>query len=84
VEYTSGSGASAHVTELYSFAQSDVHTVSDGLDANLTYVSMDSDDKGYNPDSKDVKVEARKQGAGWEIGFLYRDTGGIQAGSEFH
>lgn len=50
----------------------------------LTFVNMDSDTTHYNPDSKDVKIEARKQAGGYEMGFLYRDTGGVQAGMEFH
>jgi hypothetical protein len=76
-------GASAYATEIYSFAQSDMATVSDGVDVKLTFVSLDSNDKGFNPDSKDPKIEARKQAGGYEIGFLYRDTGGVQGGIEF-
>lgn len=83
LEYQDGS-KTAHVTETYSFTQADVRTIPEGFDVNITFVNMDADTKSYNPDSKNTKIEARKQGANaWEIGFLYQDTGGVQAGMEF-
>lgn len=73
----------AHVTETYTFAQSDMRPVAGGYDVPLAFRNMDSDTKRYSPDSKDPKLEARKQGSGWEIGFLYRDLNGVNGGIEF-
>jgi hypothetical protein len=83
VEYPEGA-RTAHVTETYRFAESDIRAIPEGYDVPLVFVNMDSDTKNYNPDSKVPKLEARKQAGGWEIGFLFQDTGGVQVGMEFH
>jgi len=60
-----------------------MHPASSGYNVPLVFQKMDSDTKGYSPDSKDPKIEIRREGSGWEIGFLYRDTNGVQGGIEF-
>jgi hypothetical protein len=73
-----------HVTQIYTFTAADMRPVAGGgYDVALTFQKMDADTKNYSPDSKEPKIEARRQGSSWEIGFLYRDTGGIQGGIEF-
>lgn len=76
-------GRTAHVTETYTFNKADMRPVTGGYDVPLVFQKMDTDAKNYWPDSKDPKIEARKQGPGWEIGFLYRDTNGVNGGIEF-
>jgi hypothetical protein len=80
--YTSG-GQVAHVTQTYAFTKDDVREVPGGFDVTLVWKSMDSDTKKYSPDKNSPKLQARKQGAGWQIGLLTTDNNGVSGGVEF-
>ncbi len=76
-------GKQEHVTQFYSFTDADVHPVTGGFDVSLTFVRMDSDSTTYSPDRNAVKIQARKQTAGWQIGFNSTDNNGVTGGAEF-
>ena len=73
----------AHVTQIYSFAQSDVKQVTGGYDVDLKFVKMDADTKAYFPDDRNPHIQARRLADGWQIGLLLADANGTHGGSEF-
>lgn len=76
-------GTTAHVTQTYSYTPGDIKTVSGGFDVTLKFVDMQADTKSYNPDKNNPKVEARRTGSTWQIGFTSVDDKGVWGGVEF-
>ena len=79
--YPRGSGE-AHVTQVFTFTQSDMKPQGTGWVVNLTFVRMDTDSP-YNPDKLRPRLEVVKSNLGWEIGLMATDEKGVMGGSEF-
>lgn len=76
-------GKNKVVTQHYKYNEADARPVAGGFDLPLVFEKMDSNDTSYAPDKNNVKIEARKQASGWQIGFLATDNNQVMGGVEF-